>query len=203
MKNMCTAISTNVLLPSHMRRLCNFPPYNAEAAGEAEEGEEAGEGSDEVGGGNIVGRETDVMSREDGRCALDREEDTRQRNEALDAISVEVFQHERTEEMAYAIEEQGAKDGEHLIRIAKALSCCDERKYERKGYADAEKRLVATCQLIIYEPIEEFGDEEDTEEPDGSGESLPQEVLPFIACARHQEGGQGGENEGEDDGRQE
>ena len=192
---MCTAISTNVLLPSHMRRLCNFPPpYNAEAAGEAEEGEEAGEGSDEVGGGNIVGRETNVMSREDGRCALDREEDTRQRNEALDAISVEVFQHERTEEMTYAVEEQGTKDGEHLIRVAKALSCCDEGESERKGCADAEKRLVASRYLIIYEPIDEFGDEEDAEEPDGSGESLPQEVLPFIACARHQEGGQSGKD---------
>lgn len=80
-----------------------------------------------------------MMSREDGRCALDRKKDTRQRNEALDAISMGVTQHERTEEMAYAVEEQGAKGGEHLIRIAKAMSCCDEGESERKGCADAEK----------------------------------------------------------------
>lgn len=180
-----------------------YPPLYAQAAGEAEDGEETGEGSNEISVGNIVGRETDVMSREYGRCALDRKEDTRQRNEALDAKSVEVFQHERTEEMTYAVEEQGAKGGEHLIRVAKTMSCSDKRKYERKGCADAEKRLVATCQLIIHEPIEEFGDEEDTEEPDGSGKSLPQEVLPFIVCARHQEGGQSGEEKGENDGGQE
>ena len=89
--------------------------------------------------------------------------------------------------MAYAIKEQGAKGGEHLIRVAKTMSCCDEGESERKGCADAEKRLVASRHLITYQPIEKFGDEEDTEKPDGSRESLPQEVLPFIACARHQE----------------
>ena len=164
-----------------------YPPHYAQAAGEAEDGEETGEGSNEISVGNIVGRETDVMSREYGRCALDRKEDTRQRNEALDAISVEVFQHERTEEMTYAVEEQGAKGGEKFIRVAKAISRRDEGKNKRQGCADAEKRLVASRHLIIYEPIKEFGDEEDAEEPNGSGKALPQEVLPLESCILHQE----------------
>ena len=160
----------------------------AQATGETKESEEPGEGGYEIGGSNIIGNEAYVMpSKQSGRT-LDRKEYTRQRDEGLDAISVGAFQYKRTEEMTYAVEEeQGAKGGEHLIRVAKAISRRDEGKNKRQGCADAEKRLVASRHLIIYEPIKEFGDEEDAKEPNGSGKALPQEVLPLESCILHQE----------------
>ena len=53
------------------------PPHFAQAAGEAEESEEAGKGGDEVGGGNVVGREADMMTCENCSHTLNGEKDAR------------------------------------------------------------------------------------------------------------------------------
>ncbi len=126
MKKICTAISTKEFRPSHISRPCSVPPHYALAAGEAEEREEAGEGGDEVGGGNVVRGETYVMAGKNGGYALNSEKDACQGNECLDAIVVGGLQYEWTEEMAYAVEEQSTESGEHLIGVAEAMGCGNE-----------------------------------------------------------------------------